>query len=53
MKDPWVRIRPNNGNSLFKIDFHEKVPQRISIPEQNYQLSMTASNSLVSDKPHS
>ena len=53
MKDPWVRIRPNNVNSLFKIDFHKKVPQRISIPEKNYQLSMIASNSLLSDKLHS
>lgn len=50
MKDPWVRIRPNDGNSLFKIDFHKKIPQRIFIPEQNYSFSMIASNSLFSDK---
>ncbi len=42
MKDPWVRIRPSDGNSLFKIDFHKKIPQRIFIPEQNYSCSIIA-----------
>ena len=29
MNDAWVRIRPNDGTSLFKIDFYKKNPQKI------------------------
>lgn len=50
MNDPWVRIRPSDGNSLFKIDFHKKIPQRIFINERNYSFSITASNPQISNK---
>lgn len=48
--DPWVSIRPSNGKSIFKIDFHNRGPQRIFIPEQNYSCSIITSSSQFSDK---
>lgn len=50
MKDPWVRIKPSDGNSLFKLDFHKKIPQRIFINERNYSFSITASNPQILNK---
>lgn len=32
--DPWVRIRPSNLSSAFHIDFFEKTPKRMFMPEQ-------------------
>ncbi|HEJ8438654.1 TPA: hypothetical protein SMJ49_002680 [Klebsiella oxytoca] len=34
LADPWVRIRPSNFSSMFRISFFEKTPKRMFIPEQ-------------------
>lgn len=34
LNDPWVRIRPSNMSSAFRIRFFEKTPKRMFIPEQ-------------------
>lgn len=34
LKDPWVRIRPNELASAFHIRFFEQTPKRMFIPEQ-------------------
>ena len=33
LDDPWIRIRPNNV-SLFQINFHKMIPQKLFFPDQ-------------------
>ncbi|ELA9307270.1 hypothetical protein QUO07_004540 [Vibrio parahaemolyticus] len=34
LSDPWVRIRPSNFSSAFRVRFFEQTPKRMFIPEQ-------------------
>ncbi|EJB8504589.1 hypothetical protein MW364_002767 [Vibrio parahaemolyticus] len=34
LADPWVRIRPSNFCSTFRVNFFEQTPKRMFIPEQ-------------------
>lgn len=33
LQDPWVRVRPSSGSSVFHLRFYEKTPRRLVAPE--------------------